>query len=78
MFYSVGVTKDELEGYINVPEVQEGRTNLPSQIKILEDQERRERQQKEIQQKLAEAKSTVNVKELSKEDESDLAGLLDM
>ena len=78
LFYSVGVTSEELQGYINVPKIEENRTNLPSQIKLLKEQEIKEKQQRELQQKLEEAKTTNTVKELSKEDASDLAGLLGM
>lgn len=78
LFYSVGVTREELEGFINVPPLKEDSTNLPSQIKLLQEAEAKEKQQQELQKKLAEAKANSVVSELSKDDESDLAGLLNM
>ena len=32
LFYSVGITREEIRQYIDVPPVREGRTNLPSQM----------------------------------------------
>ena len=36
LFYSVGITREELDEFINIPEVIAGETNLPSQRGIVE------------------------------------------
>lgn len=56
LFYSVGVTKEEIMDFINVPDKVEGGTNLKSQIELNEERLRVE----ELERKNNEAQSNAN------------------
>lgn len=75
LFYSVGVTREEIDKFIHVPEVRPDGTNLPSQLKLLE----RERAQQQAQQAIMQSSSSEVASEpMGTEDKDDLAALLNM
>lgn len=75
LFYSVGVTREEIDKFIHVPEVRPDGTNLPSQLKLLE----RERAQQQAQQAIMQSSSSeVTSEPMGTEDKDDLAALLNM
>ncbi len=75
LFYSVGVTREEIDKFIHVPEVRPDGTNLPSQLKLLEQQQAQE----QAQQALVQAStSETQAEPMSAEDTSDLSALLNM
>lgn len=77
LFYSVGVTREEIKQYIDVPPVREGQTNLPSQIKLMEEQKKQEAEQARLQKELDAMKADSKVA-MSESDASDLSALLNM
>lgn len=75
LFYSVGVTREEIDKFIHVPEVRPDGTNLPSQLKLLE----RERAQQQAQQAIMQSSSNEVASEpMGAADKDDLAALLNM
>lgn len=78
LFYSVGVTREEIDKFINVPKIVEGGTNLPSQLKLLEEQKQKENEQASVISAATETGTKESAPALSEEDTDDLAALLNM